>query len=167
MAGPPLSDTDQRAVDIIARHGWMIQHVAPRTSDSAYEEEWFSYTVGLPLNLGWPEIICFGIERVTAQKMLNSAVEELKQHNRKPIAGIHLHDVLNGYAVRLVDFPECYRAYLGVAIWFARHSGLDFDRYGSLQLWWPDKHGRFPDDPDCNPMNREDQVPKNGDALLA
>ena len=48
--------------------------------------------------------------------MLNSAVEELKQHNRKPIAGIHLHDVLNGYAVRLVDFPECYRAYLGVAI---------------------------------------------------
>jgi hypothetical protein len=61
-----------------------------------------------------------------------------------------LHKVAEAFPCRLIEFSSSLMHQdLGWALWFARHKGLDPSRIKCLQLVWPDRHGRFPEDPDC------------------
>ena len=81
-----LDEAERRAVEIVDRVGWMIQHVSPVEGNS--DSEWFSYTVGLGITYGWLELICFGLDPEVMGKMLNNAVYELMEKKIVPCFGL-------------------------------------------------------------------------------
>ena len=152
-----MDQIERNIVDHVASIGWSVMQVAP-SADGGDPQEWFAYTIGLPKSFGWPELVCFGLDVSDMQLMLNDAVEECRQRNLTPKAGIELVDVLEGYPVRLVNGDHIPSEYLGYALWFAQQSesGGSLDR---LQLVWPDKSARFPADTDCDEDIKRLQTP--------
>jgi hypothetical protein len=154
-----LDPAERRAVEIVDRVGWMVQHVYPVEGNS--DPEWFSYTVGLGITHGWPELICFGLDPEVMGKMLNNAVSELKEKKIVPCYGLELDDVLELSSVKLGTFPRhFFISYLGWAIWFSDYRGMKPQQFACLQLTWPDKQGFFPTDPNCDPVVTRVQTPK-------
>jgi hypothetical protein len=152
-----LDTKEQKAVDDVARFGWHCIQVFSLAYDPI--QTTFSYTVGLSHTYGWPELICFGLEISTLHKMLSNAIGELQRTNSVPLPGMVLDDVVEDYPCRLNQFcSSLMHQDLGWASWFARREGHDPTRIGCLQLVWPDRHGRFPDDPDCIPDVRSLQT---------
>jgi hypothetical protein len=142
-----LDDQEQRVVDIVTKHGWMVQCIAPAEGEI---EEWFAYTTGLLTNFGWPELICFGLEVKTMQGLLNNAVNECQEQGIRPKAGTILKSVAKGINMKLVAVDEWQWAYTGWSQWFAEYSGIPLNRFDCLQMLWPDKTGLFPDEPNCH-----------------
>jgi hypothetical protein len=143
-----LDPADRKMLDVIAEHGWSVLKVSPNDGDR--DDRSFAFTIGLSTSFGWPELICFGLDRKTLARLLNDAVKAIKLSGAPPEAGQLLHDVAMGIPMRLDRFSEDhFPAHLGTAIWYAAHVGLPFERLSCLRLTWPDRNGRFPGDPDC------------------
>ena len=147
----------QEIVDRIEEYGWYAMSVAP-AADSDDPEEWFTYTIGLPRTLGWPEFVCFGLDSKIAYGLLDDAIAECRAKGHLPSDGLELTDVHNGFPARLIDGSGIPDSYFGFATWYAREMGTQAPPQ-RLQLMWPDKHGRFPDDPDCSPEVVRMQTP--------
>lgn len=153
-----LDAGEQKAVDDVARFGWHCIQVFSLPDDPI--QTTFAYTVGLSHTYDWPELISFGLETSTLHKMLSNAIGELRRTNGMPVPGAVLNDVVEGYPCRLAEFSSSLTHQdLGWASWFARREGHDPTRIGCLQLIWPDRHGRFPDDSECIPEVRSLQTP--------
>lgn len=143
-----LDPADRKMLDIIERHGWLVLKIAP--DKGSEDDRAFAFTIGLSTTFGWPELICIGLDRGKMGKLLNAAVEAIRRTGHPPKTGDLLHGAAEGYAMKLVRFPEQqFPSHLGTAIWYAAHVGLPFDRLTCLQLTWPDRNGKFPGDPDC------------------
>jgi hypothetical protein len=151
---------EQNIIDHVREYGWSVMKVAPAV-DSDDPDEWFAYTIGLPNTFGWPELICFGLGTEVMGQLLNNAVDDLRNHQLVPQPGLQLNEVAEGFPVRLALNRNIPRTYFGYANWFARHSGKPMPDW--LQLVWPDKHGKFPDDPDCLPEVVQMQTPLETD----
>jgi hypothetical protein len=152
-----LDAFEQRIVDAVEEHGWFALSVAPRTN-SDDPEEWFTYTIGLPKSRGWPELICFGLAAQTAHSILTDAIAECDAKKINPSAGLLLSNTLDGFDALLADGAKIPDHYFGTATWFADYAATKAppDR---LQLLWPDKNGRFPNDPECDEAIRDCQIP--------
>jgi hypothetical protein len=152
-----LDPAERNAIDIINRVGWMVMKVSPKAGDE--NPRWFAYTAGLAVTFRWPELICFGLDLDVAGDLLNNAVRELRNKAAHPVSELELSEVLDGRAVRLRTFsPGLYREHLGWAIWYADRQGLAPAQFSCVQLLWPDKSGRFPGDPACDPSVAEGQT---------
>ena len=144
-----LEPDEQELVDDVAEYGWHVLLVA--SGEDEAEEPPFAYTVGLQASFGWPELICFGLPLETMASLINNAVEELRGGAAPPVAGTVLHEVAEGFDCRLSPVAvHHHHEHLGYAIWFARHRREDPAQIRCLQLLWPDRSGRFPDEPDCS-----------------
>jgi len=152
-----LSEFEQKIVDCVEKYGWFGLSVSPR-ADSDDPEEWFTYTIGLPKTHGWPEIICFGLGGDTAHGLLSDAIAECEQKAISPSAGLELSEVINGYKAVIGDASAIPDHYFGSATWYARQAGTQAPP-ARVQLFWPDKAGRFPADPACSPDVRRMQTP--------
>ena len=153
-----LDPAEQKAVDDIKHHGWHCIRVFSLPDDPV--QTTFAYTVGLYHTYGWAELICLGLETGALHKLLSNAIGEIRSSGATPKPGLTLNDVIEGYPSRLVAFSSSLMHQdLGWALWFARHEGYDPTQIQCLQLVWPDRHGRFPDDPDCIPDVRQLQTP--------
>ncbi len=136
--------------------------------DSDDTQEWFAYTVGLCKTFSWPELICFGLDQDTMHQMLNSAVEECRERGERPRSGVILKEVLSGFEVKLAPISRWdWVPRLGWARWLSDHYELQRDQFDRLQLLWPDKAGRFPDEPLCDEAVRKLQTPTPDEALKA
>ena len=62
----PLDEAERRAIEIVDRVGWMVQHVYPVEVHS--DPEWFLYTVGLGITHGWLKLICFRLDPDVMEK---------------------------------------------------------------------------------------------------
>ena len=154
-----LDAHEQMVVEIVDRVGWMVQHVSPIEGNP--DPEWFSYTVGLGITHEWPELICFGLDVEEMGKLLNIAVQELKDKRIVPCSGLELDEVLEGVSVKFETFPKkFFLSYLGWAIWFSDYRGMKPQQFACLQLTWPDKQGFFPTDANCDPVVSRVQTPK-------
>jgi hypothetical protein len=152
-----LDPAERNAIDIINRIGWMVMKISPNGGDE--NPRWFAYTTGLAVTFRWPELICFGLDLDVAGGLLNNAVRELQNRAVQPSSGLELSEVLDGRIVRLRTFsPGLYREHIRWAIWYADRQGLMPAQFPCLQLLWPDKSGRFPGDPACDPMVSEGQA---------
>ena len=154
-----LDAQEARIIDIIDRVGWAVVNISPKKGDQ--NRRW-SFTVGLPVTHGWPELICFGLQLDTMMKLLNNAVQELKRKGLSPTPNLELTEVIEGTPARLETFsPDFYREHLGWALWFAHHRGLKPENIGCLQLLWPNKNGHFSSDARCDAEVRRIQTPIN------
>jgi hypothetical protein len=135
--------TDARE-EFIQRHvndtGWAVQLV---TNDEGEDLPEFAYTIGLYRNYKQPELIMLGLELATMHDILNLCGERVKAGESLPLES-PMEQVLEGCPVRFraVRAPESYAEHLGYALWF-----YDGPEFPVVQLIWPDKTGRFPDDP--------------------
>jgi hypothetical protein len=152
-----VTEFEQKIVECVDKYGWFGLSVSPRTG-SDDPEEWFTYTIGLPKSHDWPEIICFGLASDTAHGVLSDAITECENKSERPRDGMRLSDTLNGFDAMLVDASAIPDEYFGTATWYARLAGTSAPP-ARVQLLWPDKSGRFPNDPDCSPEVRRMQTP--------
>lgn len=131
-------------VDAVARCGWAVELIEAGEDESAPP---FAYTVGLHKAFGAPELIIFDLSHDVMGRILNDLGERIRAGETLPI-GEPISEILQGYPLRLreVHASESYREHVGYALWF--NGGYGFPL---LQVLWPDKRGRFPDDPDADP----------------
>lgn len=149
-----LEPDEQQLVDDVAEFGWHVMMVSSAVDEP--EELPFAYTVGLQASFGWPELLCYGLATDIMARLLNNAVDELKDRSEPPADGAVLHDVAEGFDCRLSPVAKRHHhEHLGYAIWFARYRRESPDNVQCLQLLWPDREGRFPDEPDCAEGVRE------------
>jgi len=152
-----MNEAQQQIVDGVERNGWFAVNYVPRPgTDDA--KEWFTYTVGLTKTAGWPEIICFGLDSDRSLHLLREAIAECWTRRIAPAHGIQLTQVLDGLPARL-QRVTLGPPYFAMADWYAEHSGTDRSPE-RLQLFWPDRNGRFPTDPGCDPSVRDRQISK-------
>jgi uncharacterized protein DUF4262 len=142
----PEEEADEKLIRDVREHGCHILNVHAHPP--------FSFSIGLALNYGHPEIIITGMDAPTASKLINIVRDEAAS-GKKYVDGDLSSDILVGLNVCFVEVPlELYGEYLGTAIWFYRKSPRPFP---CLQLVWPDRDGRFPWETGCDPGVRKDQ----------
>lgn len=122
----------------VADHGWAVQLI-PAHGDAPA----FAYTVGLFRNYGQAELIVLGLRLALMHSMLNTLGERMK-------AGETLRPedrqqgVIAGFDVTLreVRARASFEEHVGYALWFYERAPFPL-----FQVVWPDREGRFPDDP--------------------
>ena len=136
MLPEPEDDHDRAMLGHIREQGWGAMHIP-----ADEEGPGFGFTVGLYHTWKHPEILVMGLPLETAHELLTVAADRVRRGHRYQ-EGQNSDDFLVGYPCRLHLIPSgCYQAYLGYALWL--YSGPDFP---ALQLLWPDREGRFPED---------------------
>lgn len=140
---PLLDDTTHH----VKRGRWSVMAVG---GDD--HEPNFHYTVGLHCQ-GYPEVLVFGLPYETGMHVLNAVGDRFKE-DIEISDGLLLEEIVVGYAVKLRDLgqliafhDESDLDYFRYLLRFARHHGSDPDTLRAVQLLWPDKEGRFPEEP--------------------
>lgn len=124
----------QRDID---SHGW---HCVGVFGDAS---ECLSYTVGLSMTYGHPEIVVLGLPVELSHSLLTLAVEQVK-------AGVRLDGacdeiIKNGEVV----FTPVSKAHLAEGMPIACMFLKDTD-FEAVQMVWPDPDGKFPWNPDVD-----------------
>lgn len=144
-------EIEERALEEIKKHGW---HLIIVPDDE--EGPGFVYSVGMVQTLKHPEIIMFGLESELMVDIINGMGEEIRKGRRFDKAGL-AKDLLKGYPCKMVPVAEQWHAeYMRYAMWHRRQVGKA-GTLAAVQCVWPDKKGRFPDDPSCSPEVVESQ----------
>lgn len=134
-----LSRADAKFLEIIEKHGWHVMNVAPRT-DSEDKQEWFSYSTGLYLRFGQPEIILLGLDPDTSTRILNEIGEQMKKGTQfRP--EIDYHEIFaDGVPCQFRSVHTSrYKEYVGFSTWFYETAAFPL-----FQCFWPDRHGTYP-----------------------
>lgn len=123
----------------IADIGWGIVGVMPSENFPA-----FHYTVGLTL-LNHPEIIIVGnFPSTPIAAVINTMGEKIKLG--KVFTAGNSSEVLERYTVPIRTVtPHALEEHFGICRTF-----FGDNQYRALQVFMPDRNGKFPHDPDCD-----------------
>lgn len=129
-----LSEHDKDVLLRREEHGWFVNMIA---EDS--EGPGFAYSFGLYEEFQHPEIIIFGLDSAIMHEVINCTGDLVRKGARYGDGDV-TGELLEGYncAFRQVN-PLQYRETCNWAVWFYGDS-----EFPVLQLFWPDKRGRFP-----------------------
>jgi hypothetical protein len=129
--------TPEHIRNVIDEYGWWVGLI--NSDDDAPA---FAYTIGLYEKFDHPEIIIFGLAAESMHGILNQCGNMIRGGKRFPV-GESVSGVLDGYDVRFrpVTAKASYAEYLGYG---CHHYGAQV--FPVLQLLWPDKQHRFPED---------------------
>jgi hypothetical protein len=150
--GITLDLGNARNLEAIDRYGWAVVMVAPKPDESFPA---FAYTIGLSALAG-SELIMVGLDPFVAARILNSIAKNAAEGGS--LQSGPLADVLEGdYVVDLrpVDSSR-YEEYLGRLLWF--HDKFGRGRLRVMQVVWPDKHGRYPDEYEVTADDRRPEL---------
>jgi Domain of unknown function (DUF4262) len=140
-----LSATEQQILADVDTEGIHIEIVKPEKKGSPA----WAYSIGLQKTMQQPDIIIFGLRPVTMQQLIGNAAERM----REGVAyddGLEDEELLQGYTCVFKSVREIwYDVTVKHARWF--YGGSNFPL---LQLYWPDRNGKFPWDPKCQPEVR-------------
>ncbi len=153
------SDDDERAHDErirrdVQEHGCHIAIVPGSSPGTTF----CAFTVGLWRN-GHPEVVVFGLEQAAAEEILDLVQEEVDDGQRFA-AGERRDGLLHQYPVTFGAVTPDKVAVFEPAVRF--HGNADFPM---LQLFWPDRQGRFPWDAGVQELCRRSQpllAPRDG-----
>ncbi|WP_210520213.1 DUF4262 domain-containing protein [Hymenobacter terricola] len=131
----------------VKKHGWTVCLFEADTATPA-----FAYTIGLWKNFNHPELIAFGLPLDTMHAILNDAGDIIK-------AGTPLETTVDNFEI-LELHPVQFRQvdadnvpdYFGYAQWFYK-----YESFPALQLFWTDKVGKFPWEPEFDKRYEFDQ----------
>ena len=131
---------EQSISEGVRKNGFLILTIADHAPP-------FAYTIGLMFTHQHPELIIFGLQQA-GPDILRGMVHRIGQGRR--------FDVLDEYDIvataKIAPRPvhrTQHEFYLGYAMGYCREQG----RPGGLQaiqIFWPDKQGRFPFRPGCD-----------------
>ncbi|HLQ39190.1 MAG TPA: DUF4262 domain-containing protein [Planctomycetota bacterium] len=140
-----LDDEQRTVLANIAEYGSHIVHTTMARHGTPY-----AYTIGLTHRFGHPEIVICGLDEAQAESLLELVTEDVAEGKRfEP--GRDYDGLLHGYPAKFRALSAVRVAeYLGVARW--AYDGAPFT---ALQLFWPDKQGRFPWHPDVRERFKE------------
>jgi hypothetical protein len=143
----PEHEADDRIIRNVRKHGCHIVGIVDG-------EPPYTFSIGLFLNYGQPEIVVFGLDGSDAAAFIND-IRDRAAKGQRYVAGDVSDDLVTGYRFCFIDVPlKRYGDYLGTAIWFYAKSPRPFP---CLQLVWPDRDGRFPWQTACDPLVKRDQ----------
>jgi hypothetical protein len=140
-----LSPTEQQILAAVDTEGLHIEVVKPEKKGSPA----WAYSIGLQKTMQQPDIIIFGLRPATMQQLIGNAAERMREG---VVYGDGLEDdgLLQGYTCVFKSVREIwYDVTVKHARWF--YGGSNFPL---LQLYWPDRNGKFPWDPECQPEVR-------------
>lgn len=123
---------------IIEKHGYAVQSVMDNPP--------MSYTVGLT-DLRLPELVMVGVPIPSMQAIINEAVARMQ--STQPFAPGQLQSELANLPLRIdaVHISQVLgRLYM--LIGYEKRRQRQVTELKVLQLVWPDRHGRYPDDSD-------------------
>jgi hypothetical protein len=131
---PGLSEHDRDVLQKRQDHGWFVTTIAEDETGPS-----FAYSFGLYEEFKHPELIVFGIHPAIMHQLINNAGELIKSGNRYRDGDV-VPGLLEGFtcALRSVN-PQRYLETCAWAVWFYEHASFPV-----LQMFWPDKGGRFP-----------------------
>jgi len=134
---PVASDEhDRKLLSDVESYGWHVPHIFADESGPCY-----SFSVGLYLKFGHPEILVMGLSQPIAHQLINLAAGHISS-GRVFRPRERTEDLAEGFACSFIPIlVDHYQHYLGYDIWFYRSLRQPFP---ALQLVWPDKQGRFP-----------------------
>jgi Domain of unknown function (DUF4262) len=145
---PSLEVLLHGAREAIREYGWCDLGVLA----SAAGGPGYVYTTGLLETYSHPELVVSGLPPELAHDILSAAVEAI--HGGSPVTdGQRRELIIEGGAVlfRGLTAEECAAGF-----------GLSWRYYGAppprFQMYWPDVHGRFPNDPECDPGTAAAQI---------
>jgi hypothetical protein len=135
-----LSEHERNVLQRLEATGWFVNKIA---EDG--EGPGFAYSFGLYERYRHPEIIIFGLPLDTMHRLINDIGKQVsggKQYGD----GDQSRDLLEDYTCvfRRVN-PLRYRSTLTWTVWYYQSAS-----FPALQLFWPDKAGRFPWDQGCS-----------------
>jgi hypothetical protein len=110
-----------------------------------------AHTIGLARDGRHPELVVFGLDAEQSLALFDAVLEEV-EGGRVFAAGQQYEGLLQHYPVALRDVAPPNRAIFERAVAF--HGSADFPM---LQVFWPDKQGRFPWDQGVHEAVRADQ----------
>ena len=134
---------EREIAEVVREHSWYV-------ADTYDGSPPFLYTIGLLQSWSHPELVLFGLEPSKGHRILSTIVREIRNGQTFREAGSY-SDILKGdlqVGIRRVD-PSQHAVYLGYAMGYVRF----IDRIGELeavQVFWPDKTGKFPYDVGCS-----------------
>ncbi|MBM3966021.1 MAG: DUF4262 domain-containing protein [Planctomycetes bacterium] len=130
---------------IVNEHGWYCANIFDAQIP-------FCYTIGLMTRLQHPELIAFSLDPKGAHFLFESVITLIKRgdrFDRERVRELIVGDDTHRIKIRRVHVTQ-HPIYLGFAMGHLTNHG----RMGELeavQLCWPDEHGDFPFDLNCNP----------------
>jgi hypothetical protein len=107
----------------------------------------FAYTVGLMFSLSHPELIIFGMPE-SGPAILRGMIQLIRKGNRYDAPDVYDIAGVLKVGTRPVHKTQ-HEFYLGFAMGYCREQG----RWGelqALQVFWPDRQGRFSFQPGCD-----------------
>lgn len=148
-----LHAEDAQFVSFIRTSGWAHTTIAEDKIGPG-----FSYTTGLWVTLGVPEIILFALQDTIAHQVLWDLFRDFEKGLRFE-AGLPTSDIFGNSQACLMPVAKThYRDYLGRNRWFYGN-----DDFPCQQLIWPDRHGLFPWDEGVIPSVAVDQPDLSGE----
>ena len=125
----------------VATRGWHIVTIAERNDLPGW-----AFTIGLQRSFEQPEVIAFGLPGEANREIVERVARDIATGTSHPV-GSTCNTILHGLpcAFRSVS-RSWYETFLGYAVWF--YGDQDFP---VVQLLWPDRENRLPDQPGFDP----------------
>ena len=136
---------DAEIAESVRKHGWHAIAVE-ETADAPT----LLYTIGLCQTFGHPEVMVFGWEARFAHSIVSDMVADMKK-GQFYSAGQTYPGLLDGFevAIRPVHATQ-HLVHLGYATGYYRILARP-ELLSAIQLFWPDKAGKFPFELACDP----------------
>ncbi len=137
---------DARIAESVRLNGWHAIAV-----EGTEDEPSFLYTIGLCQTFDHPEIVIVDLDARMAHAIAAGAVARIRVGAVYRPGERHA-DLLEGFAMawRPVHATR-HLVLLGYAVAFYRIASAPPDRLRAVQLFWPDRAGKFPFEGDCDP----------------
>jgi len=136
-------EKDAKFLEIVEKYGWHVMSVAPRVGG---EGDVFSYSTGLFLRTGQPEVIICGLDPTTSAHIINEIGRQLQSgltfKTDQQYGDIFANEVKCQF--RTVHIAH-YSEYVCWTQWF-----YEGEFFPVSQCFWPDRRGLFPWDEGCH-----------------
>jgi hypothetical protein len=127
---------------MVEHRGWAVEAVAPQV-DTDPQVPGYTYSIGLPAAVGFPEVIVFGLTPSDASNLIELVVDLRRDGTEIPI-GVEvtgLYDSGLRAAFAPVDVAEWIALFPMAAAWYQDAA------FEVVQLLWPDRNGFMPYEP--------------------
>jgi hypothetical protein len=139
----PTAIEQQILADVDA-DGLHIEKVIPEKKAPGW-----AYSIGIHKTMKQPDIIIFGLRPATMEQLIENTAERMRG-GVVYADGTEDDELLQGYTCMFKSVREIwYDVTVRHARWF--YGGSSFPL---LQLYWPDRNGKYPWDPKCQPEVR-------------